>query len=262
MAITKWYRTDAKGRAPVVLGLPGFVQEDEDTRIDYFLREFKEKHNINGMRLTWPNITFDQERKTIECRFKMDEYLTTLQEAIKELKADQHVDSDIVGVLASSMSASVFAYHLASENTNFKCYTSICPMIGWNYFGNPPLRSNLERNPRNIPVSNYYDKQKGITRYIPASYLDQIIEVDALEALKDYNKNGMNVMTIIGKQDDVSNPESMRQYHKFLGGSEANILEYDAGHDVNPNLCEDPIIRFFTSSLKKDFDPSILLKAG
>ena len=176
------------------------------------------------------------------CSFNLDEVSERIGELIDHFREEEKVDAEKIGLISNSISAIPSTKFLIdsmnSENRKINSYASISPILGWDYFlpGNERLKNKLVLEEGALSVKTLFDMKNGIERTLELETVKKLKETDCLKSLAEcrYENRGMNVMTIIGKNDYKASPDSMRKYHEILGGKLENKIEFESGHDV-PN---------------------------
>ena len=124
-------------------------------------------------------------------------------------------------------------------------------VVGMPDFLTPELRENIIAARKGIPLTTTRDRMKGITRYIPVEFIQEAARMDSISALTECPKlKGMKVLTLIGKNDELVNQSSMRNYHLLIGGSEEGIRQYDVGHNIPNDAAKEEVIGFLVKNLK------------
>jgi pimeloyl-ACP methyl ester carboxylesterase len=250
-------------KAPVVIGAPGFIKPLEGRRVGRLLEQLKER-GIIGYEFIYDGVESTQLRngKTrIVCDFTLEGYVRNLKETIETAFSNPDVDQSRVGVLASSISGMIFAYFI-TQNPEFpiRSYASISPLVGWKYYGTEQARQYVKQlresnkinpAPNNsfIPITTDNDKSNNVERVIPIQRLDELERLDAIEVLDRNYRGSIDVMTFVGGKDNVSNPESIKEYHRKLRGSEEKLIVYpECGHAIP---IEDTLqsVEFFENTL-------------
>ena len=234
---------------PIVLGLPGLLCADEPSRIDELLQILRTE-GIQGRRVNFSSVT--REDKKIRCAFSLNRYLHDINLAFKEIEKDTSLDTQHIGIIASSISALFIAYYLTNVPQHLplpRCYASISPLPGWDYFVTPRVREMLLTNEEGINLSSRHDKKRGIVRYIPLEGKGEIQQADALKMLREFDNNGCDILTIMGTQDTISDQRAMREYHIYLGGKKENLLAYEAEHDIPQENYREELLTFFKKNL-------------
>ena len=233
---------------PVIIGMPGFVRTLRGGRIETILKEMSEE-GYKGYGVIFDDIK--RHDKIVHCHFNLDNYLKNVDEAFQQAKEDPETDSSRIGVIASSISGSVFAYYLAQNNPDVNCYLSISPLVGWDYYRTEQERNYALTLPF-FPITTDNDKKKGIRRIVPSSSYDEMQKIDSFQALKYAEFTGMNVMTLVGSADDVADPNSIKDYHKALGGTKKGLIEYQGiEHAIPLELSKETIKDFFRRNLQE-----------
>jgi len=230
-----------------MLGIPGLVHAQEDTRVDNLLKELN-KSRINGARMTFSGIEYNEAN--IRCNFNLNQYINDISQAVDSASKE----NSSIGIITSSIGAGIFSYFISQNPIKISGLVSISPAVGWPYYGNQTIRNSLENNPRDFEITSLYDKEKNRKRTITREGLLEMMKANGLEVLRtSYKPDSMKVLTIIGKNDRISDYASMLEYHQLLGGKTEELLEYDCGHDINMDFCQDEIVRFLKEVLcKKD----------
>lgn len=250
MIIERFSPSETTGKVPLVIGMPGFISPVEGSRTEDILRDLSER-GILGYSLRFKNIRSENDGKRVVCDFNLDNYVADLQEVVDMAMHDPRFDGKNLGVFASSISGSVFAYFIANNPTTpITAHVSVSPLMGWRYFANPQTRQALSRMPY-IPITTEMDRTNGIERIVPIENLPELERVDGLGALKEYNPHGMKVRTLFGNQDKVSDPESIREYHRRLGGRAEDLLEFPCGHAIPNEISQNKITGFLEVALRE-----------
>jgi len=244
------YSTELSDESPIVFALPGLVGAGEQTRMNNILEDLA-KIGTTGILIYYAQTTRETE-KTIKCRFNFDqvteEITRTIEKELSSLKANRNR----IGLISNSISAIPATKILANSNSGFNIsvYSSISPLLGWKYFARPELRKLFEEG-ADIPISSPEEKKAGIIRLIPRDLVSHLAGINLFEELDhlEYKSNGAKVLTVMGKRDNSSSPDSIREYHKRIGGSPENLIELDAGHDVMGS--DHYIIDFMARNLSK-----------
>lgn len=226
-----------QGKIPCVLALPGIVAVDEPTRINSILEKLSKENGILGMRL---NYVEREEREEVDLyRFDLTATTQDIENAIKIALTEFNASSDRIGLVSNSISALpatdyIIKNRSLADRLKLRCYVSISPLLGWNYFTNKEIRDYIERERPDLEISNGKEKKRKV---IPKEMLPDFMHRDALDSLRGYKKDGMAVLTIVGVKDKKADPNSMKDYHRILGGKEKDLILLEAGHDV-PNSNE------------------------
>lgn len=264
--IIKYLPKDIKPQRgfPALIGLPGFVGKLEGGRIDSILKSLTDK-GIAGCGVLYDGIdeeTNDDRNKKIVCNFSLESYIKDIEQAFQRLKEDEKIDTSRVGILASSISGAVFAYALARNRLSRivpVAYASISPLVGYSSYANEATRAGLERAIAEgamteipLPVSRF-DRERNLRRVIPIACVSDLKTLDSIPELRDnYFNNGMEVLTLYGKSDNISSPAAIEQYHDALYGKkdDKHLIGFDGeGHDLPLELIQEPIVDFFTRNL-------------
>ena len=101
----------------------------------------------------------------------------------------------------------------------------------------------LLKNPKSyqegFETTTNYDREKGIRRIIKRESVQGILDIDINSQLTESSRLKIgNLMTIVGKDDQIADPLESVAYHKNLHGNEKNLLLLDSGHDVPYDLIE------------------------
>ena len=67
--------------------------------------------------------------------------------------------------------------------------------------------------------------------------------------LDGYNSSEIEIPTIIGTQDSISEWGAMRNYHIQLGGKKENLLTYEAEYDIPQERYQEKMKKFFRKNL-------------
>ncbi len=255
MVHTRVYNAHTSEESPLIIGLPGFVHREETTRIDQFLTKIA-NYGIHGARITYSQIEVKDNGKTISCAFKLENYAQDLQNAIEALPKQLNIDKRRIGLIASSIGALIFAYYQNQKKQDSPtpcCIISLSPFLGWPYLANKQKKEEVGANSQDILIPNPFDHLNGVRRFIPKEYFSHVINTDGLMFLGTYKQDSVPALTILGKKDEISSPEAMRNYHRILSSSLEDLLEYDTGHDVPALLWEKEALEFLTKTLKKTY---------
>ena len=231
-------------KMPVMVGLPGIVTEDEPSK-DTVLEELS-NHRIAGIRMNYPNIVRSEDGKTITCKFNLDSFLKAISDTFKHIIKTPEYDQTRIGILASSISAGIFGHYLTriNEKSRFKVQVSISPFTAWTDYGTKEDRVSIEKNRQDIDIRLGRDREKGISRIIPHSYLGQVKRFDSIGALEltITAPKPAAVLTLAGKEDQISKKESMTRYHQLVSGPTQKMLWFEnEGHEL-PYKKTEPII--------------------
>jgi len=56
------------------------------------------------------------------------------------------------------------------------------------------------------------------------------------------------MLTIFGKNDKISDPDSIREYHQIMGGEDKYLIGIDCGHAIPSQEVESMITGFLTEN--------------
>jgi len=242
-------------KKPAIIGMPGFVGTLEGGRIEKLFKEFA-YNGVICIGMMYDGI--EHQGNKVICNFNINTYIKNMQEAFEMISRMPNVDTNRIGVMASSISGAVFAYGLADNRTagiNPRSYVAISPLVAWQYYKTPEFRAGAEHAikagiKKDLIITSVYDAKRGIERVLPLSCLKGIEKVDGLRELESYSPNGMEVMTLVGCLDDTSSPESMRKYHEQLGGKPEDLVNFEMeGHAIDFNKMRVPVTSFLERTL-------------
>ncbi|PIN93289.1 hypothetical protein COU54_03740 [Candidatus Pacearchaeota archaeon CG10_big_fil_rev_8_21_14_0_10_31_24] len=240
-------------KLPVIIGLPGLVHPTETTRIDSFLETISKNHNIAGVRMNYEGIT--SAKNTISCQFNLKNYISDIERAIFSIKEDERFNQSRIGILASSISAGIFGHYLSNQvdaQTSWT-YASISPLLTWTDYASEEIRRNIQSKQKPIPISSSWDEQNGIRRQIPFEDFEEIKKLDALSRLQTSSPKLKSVLTFLGAQDTISNPNSILKYHDLLNGNSKRLIIYeDLGHDISLERISSELLQFFKKNLLRE----------
>lgn len=256
------YCPPTEGRKPVVVGFPGFATTaDEYGRTDRVLEELS-KRGIVGVKFAHSSV--QKEGTRIVAPFMLEEYVAEYAEAIEYASGRDDVDKGRIGVIASSISATIVAYLLAREyngrklTASIRCAAFTAPVTGWNHLYDAQKREQLTRLQDAKPdwhldISTPEDKMGSISRMIPGRSVAEFMKLDPLRMLESgITHGGLEVLTIGGDADTTVNPASFPLFHSRLGGQPGNIFIYSGqSHYVDLRLYEKAVIDFFTAHLNQ-----------
>ena len=140
-----------KKRVPFVIALPGIASPDEESRIDTILKELK-REEIYGRRVEYVQKTATNEQD--EYFFNFDETAENIQMEIEMSVRFRNANPEKIGIISNSTSAIPVTKFLRNfPETKVKCYVSISPLLGWNYFLSPEQRNSFLTKGNGIPIS-------------------------------------------------------------------------------------------------------------
>jgi hypothetical protein len=226
-----------------VIAIPGIVAEDEPTRINLILEELSKNHGVMGIRLNY--VEKEERDQVIVYKFNLDNVVEDMGNLIRRATLEFKVNPNRIGLLSNSISAIPATEYLANSRNKLRCYASISPLLGWNYFTNPEIREYIGRERPDLELSCQEGRKRKV---ISKSMIPELMNRDALRDLEGYQKDGMKVLTIVGTRDKKSDPESMKRYHKTLGGKDEGLILLDEGHEV-PNS-NGYVVNFFSRHLE------------
>lgn len=254
MVSSREYWAPGAKKRPLLIGLTGIVAESEVTRLDTLFTRISTLHGIHGVRLNYSFVVDEGAR--IRADFDIETGLRDLQEALEKYTTQQNVDSNRLGIIASSVGSIFLPYYLAfqAQHTNapaLRACATISPVPGWNALiagsANAP---HIGEHGLTIPGPQ--TGQATRIRYIPRQAVSRLMGIDGLRALKEarYEPRGIHTMTIIGRDDVIVKQPPQRQLHEALGGGPENLLCIESGHDLPPIKYEGKLINFLLESLK------------
>lgn len=248
MERTSFFVSGETSSLPLIIALPGIVTKNEPTRIDSILTTLSTERKIIGIKM---NYVEKKSRKDDDIyTFDMQQTERDLEEVINMALAELKIDSRRIGLISNSISAFPATQYLIKHqngSAKIRCYASISPLLGWNYFANKEIREHMEREKMDLAMNGHGAGER--RSVIPKEMIPEMMKMDALADLEGYTQNGMAVMTILGTKDRKASPESIRRYHFALGGKEEDLVCLDADHDV-PNS-NHYVIEFMVKHLAK-----------
>ena len=180
-------------------------------------------------------------------------WVEDIASVVKEALRDQRVDLERVGFIASSLGATYVDEFLASNESlteHQKPYAAIVPFAR-PHTGIKPHIQRMIAGKVDLDVSFPHDRERGITRIIPARCLQTVLDIDIPKTLS--NKPGsyqINPLTIMGLKDDRCDNEATRERHKILDGKPENLIELDYGHSIPQEAIQERILQFMYKGLE------------
>jgi len=240
---------EGRKNLPVVIGLTGFLHFTERGRCEAALERLASSpYNLSGIKINFPGINI-KCNGDIECEFNLQDYIAELRETIEFIRQDKIFNSEKIGVFASSLGAGIFGHYLAQnpDSHGISSAVLVSPFTGWSHFATPYLREAKLTSDRAL-ISSTQDYQTEIIRYIPKQCFPEVRKTDVLPVLRDSDLQ-IEVMTIIGKYDQVVEPKSMKKMHSALHGKRGNLLKYRASHEVPHEAYIERAASFLANSL-------------
>src|SRR3989338_3966193 len=141
---------------PRIIALPGFVHQNEKSRVDELLEICEKEHGFKSRRVHYSAI--ERRDNRIICHFNLSQYVADLYTAIQE-----NTESPIL-VFASSMSAAIVGHYIAQRphNHGIVGYASVSPLPGWKQYANEKIRTRIIQDRRNVPLTGKYDVKSGV----------------------------------------------------------------------------------------------------
>ena len=235
-------------KAPIVIGVGGLLEQGESGRIQDMLGKLQEHGCITySIRFS----TICRNGDTILCPMS-DQWNGNFIATAEAAMQDPRVDRTRVGIIASSIGATIVDYVIATNSflsEGLGPYAAISPLA--RPHSNAVLGINYLLNAgRDLDVSFPHDKEKGVRRIIPHANLRNVLQINTpLELAKRSRAYNIRPLTIIGKRDDRCDIDASRERHGILGGQKEFLLEYDEGHGVPAEITEKPIIKFMLKEL-------------
>ena len=153
-------------KKPIVIGVGGLLEQGESGRIQEMLDVMKDK----GCIVYAPRFgTICKDGNKIICPVN-GSWIDDIGRVIREALLDENADSYRVGFIASSLGATFLDYFLATDTSlsnKQKPYVAIVPFAR-PHAGIKPHVQRMIDGKVDLDVSFPHDREKGITRLIPA----------------------------------------------------------------------------------------------
>ena len=137
-----------------IVALPGIVTEDEPTRINHILKKLT-KYGIIGVRINYARK--NKEGDCTEYSFSIEESQSYLENIIRVLP-NTGTDRNRIGIISNSTSAIPVTRFLMKNKA--RCYASISPILGWNYFADRRTRERIEKKEKKNSKKKKKKKEK------------------------------------------------------------------------------------------------------
>jgi dienelactone hydrolase len=252
---------DAERKYPAVLGLPGLAAQHDKSRIDVHARQLAEAGFI-VLGMTYSDVLEIEFQQTTHIRseFHLHRYVSEANNSLELLARQVQVDENRVGVVASSISASVTAYLISpkhdEEHVPIRALASIAPFVAWKQYLTDQARLHIltacERNPNEYLTIGTSDRLgKAVQHSIKLSSLYDIMRINVPEWMKPaFNQAPPEVLTIGGTRDSIS-IEAFRSFHSSMRGGEDRFVQIEDGHNPNPKAYSQKLQEFFVQSLQR-----------
>ncbi len=216
-------------KKPIVFGIGGLLEKDENGRITQVLEALRDKGCIT-YEIRFSKIC--RNGNTVVCPYS-DSWVGDMSATIETGLQDPMADTNKVGLIGSSLGTAIIDQYLASNRTlegRSLAYASIAPFSRVH----PRIRPLLEQmrnDQKDMPITSATDKQRGIERIIPYSSLQDILKIDSVVGLQNLGKSyQVTPFTVYGNKDERVEVDSIIERHKVLNGTNENLVEYDCGH--------------------------------
>ena len=191
-------------------------------------------------------------KRTIEYDVDIPETILTITRTRAEKLSGGRIDLERIALLGCSFGAIPATRYLIEAQKKgipTRAIANISPMVGWEYFGKEADRDLFENHLHCVPFEQKREGTKTTTKYIPGKRIPELKQVDLIKELKlgGYKPLNISILTIMGTEDQISNPDAMARYHLLLAGSMHGLKRMPASHDV-PNSNE-YVANFLINSL-------------
>lgn len=234
---------------PLVIGVGGLLEQGESGRIQEMLQSMKEK----GCIVYAPRFrTICKDGNKIICPVNGN-WIDDIGLVVREALMDETVDQNRVGFIASSLGATFLDYFLAADETlsdKPKPYVSIVPFAKPHPAIKPHVRRMIDGKV-DLDVSFPHDREKGITRIIPARCLETVLDIDVPQALLNGKKPySISPLTILGAKEDRCDNTATKLRHEILSGKPENLIELaEYGHSIPQEVIQDRVLEFMYKGL-------------
>lgn len=240
-----------EGKKPLVIGVGGLLEQEESGRVQELLGELQKAGCvIYSVRFN----TICRDGNTIVCPIS-DEWIHNFDTTAQTAMADSRVDTSRIGIVASSIGATITDYALGRSPI---LANGLGPYVAISPFAKPNQQAikgigYFMKSGSDLEVSLPHDRARGVRRVIPNANLGYLATIDTNKELERRSRAYHIVpLTILGQKDDRCDLEATRQRHYILEGKPKHLLEYDAGHSVSAELTQKPILEFMGAQLRLD----------
>ena len=230
----------------IVIGVPGLLDRNESGRISDLFEVLKKR---DCLAYDVPCSSVKRNGLRITCEFDLEKYQNDVGNVVNRIYEENKEAQIAIGAITSSVGAAAFIKYLASSEgaqlkKDLSIYTAISPFT----LIHPDAKRKIEqciKFGKDLPIGTNFDAEKRIERIIPPKNLGNILDINVILEIQRMNlKNPIcPVLTLLGKEDDRVDTQSIRDYHAALKGTK--LVEYDCGHNIPHDESKLEIIAFF-----------------
>lgn len=216
-------------RKPVVFGIGGLLEKDENGRITQVLEALRQD-GCATYEVRFSKIC--RNGNTIVCPYS-ESWIGDVAATIETGLQDPSVDTSRIGLIGSSLGTAVIDQYLMNHRTlegRDIAYAAIAPFSRVN----PKIRPVLEQmrnGQKDMPITSRTDNERGIERIIPYSSLPDILKIDTPEGLRSLGSAyQITPFTVYGDRDERVEVSSIIERHNVLRGKNENLVVYPCGH--------------------------------
>lgn len=247
-------KTTGDSKQPLVISLPGLVDSGTNGRISKIMQTLADE-GIPGVQIFYTEGKTAEDspsKRTIEYDVDVPETILTIAKTRAEKLSGGRIDLERIALLACSFGAiPATRYLIEAQKAGIptRAIATISPIVGWEHFTKEAERDLFENRLHCVPFEQNREGTKTTTKYIPGKRIPELKQVNLIEELKlaGYKPLNTSILTVIGTEDQISNPGAMAEYHILLSGSTQGLKRIPAGHDV-PNSNE-YVANFLINSL-------------
>jgi hypothetical protein len=215
---------------PLIIGVGGLLEKDENGRVTEILENLRES-GCSTYEVKFTSIFRNGE--TVLCPVSTA-WVSEIDATVRTALQDPNIDTTRIGLIGSSLGATIMDQYLASEND----INGTIPYVAISPFSriNPrliPMLETARSAKKDIPITSEIDRKRGINRTIPHSSISTILGIDTTQTARQVKNNHKIVpLTVYGLNDERVEVASIEERHRVLNGKDNKLKGFDCKHNT------------------------------